>query len=130
MENENEENSLVAYTVDEALNAITKREEERDKKYINKELDEQPRTYVFTGIIQFGKMVFKKKVDGKEVDDPKDIWHFEVAENREFSTSNFTLAKEIVSALKDKKYKITLAHRSQKGKDDKFHDTIALLHAE
>jgi hypothetical protein len=131
MEETNEQDTLEAYTAEQALEIIDKKQEAYDQKFINKELDENPREYIATGVIQFGSHIFKKKdKDGTMIDDKRDIWHFEIANDREFTTSNFTTAREIISALKDKKYKLTLAHRSQKGKDGQFHDAIVLVKAE
>lgn len=127
-----EQSTLQPYTPAEALAALDKQEQERkeayEKRYINKELDTTPKEYLFTGVVQFEKQRKFKQKDGTEK--ANDVWHFESADKREFTTSNFQTAREILTALKNKKYKISLAHKSQKGTDGNFHDAIVLVKAE
>ena len=130
MENE-QENNLQKFTADDALKKLDEEEKARqeayDKKYVNKSITTEPTEFTFTGEIEFGKVTFKQK-DGTEK--ISDVWKFKVADDREFSTSNFQLSREILTALKDNKHKISLAHRSVKGKDGNYHDSIVMIKAE
>ena len=130
MENE-QENNLQKFTADDALKKLDEEEKARqeayDKKYVNKSITTEPTEFTFTGEVEFGKVTFKQK-DGTEK--TNDVWKFKVADDREFSTSNFQLSREILTALKDGKHKISLAHRSVKGKDGDYHDSIVMINAE
>ena len=121
------ENNLRKYTVDEALNELQKKEEEYAKKYINKELTDQPQAYEFLDKAAFREQTFKRPNGEEKV---IGVWHFYTVDNREFTTSNIQLAKEMLQAIKDGKRKISLAHKSVKGRDNQYHDTIALINAE
>ena len=131
MTNEENENNLQKFTAEEALKKLNDeeaaRQEAYDKKYVNKSIGTDPAEFTFTGEIEFGKVAFKQK-DGTEK--ISDVWKFRIAEDREFSTSNFQLSREILTALKDNKHRISLAHRSVKGKDGNYHDSIVMIKAE
>ena len=131
MTNEENENNLQKFTVEEALKKLNDEEAARqkayDQKYVNKSIGTDPAEFTFTGEVEFGKVTFKQK-DGTEK--TNDVWKFKVADDREFSTSNFQLSREILTALKDNKHKISLAHRSVKGKDGNYHDSIVMIKAE
>ena len=131
MTNEENQNTLEKLTVQQALEKLEAEEKARqeayDKKYVNKSIGTDPAEFTFTGEVEFGKVTFKQK-DGTEK--ISDVWEFRIAEDREFSTSNFQLSREILTALKDNKHKISLAHRSVKGKDGNYHDSIVMIKAE
>ena len=131
MTNEENENNLQKFTAEDALKKLEEEEAARqkayDQKYVNKSIGTDPAEFTFTGEVEFGKVTFKQK-DGTEK--TNDVWKFKVADDREFSTSNFQLSREILTALKDGKHKISLAHRSVKGKDGNYHDSIVMINAE
>jgi hypothetical protein len=131
MTNEENQNNLQKFTAEEALKRLEEEEAARqkayDQKYANKSIGTDPAEFNFTGEVEFGKVTFKQK-DGTEK--TNDVWRFKIVEDREFSTSNFQLSREILTALKDGKHKISLAHRSVKGKDGNYHDAIAMIKAE
>ena len=131
MTNEENENNLQKFTAEDALKKLEEEEAARqkayDQKYVNKSIGTDPAEFTFTGEVEFGKVTFKQK-DGTEK--TNDVWKFKVADDREFSTSNFQLSREILTALKDNKHKISLAHRSVKGKDGNYHDSIVMIKAE
>ena len=131
MTNEENENNLQKFTAEDALKKLEEEEAARqkayDQKYVNKSIGTDPAEFTFTGEVEFGKVTFKQK-DGTEK--TNDVWKFKVADDREFSTSNFQLSREILTALKDNKHKISLAHRSVKGKDGNYHDSIVMINAE
>ena len=131
MTNEENENNLQKFTAEDALKKLEEEEAARqkayDQKYVNKSIGTDPAEFTFTGEVEFGKVTFKQK-DGTEK--TNDVWKFKVADDREFSTSNFQLSREILTALKDNKHKISLAHKSVKGKDGNYHDSIVMIKAE
>ena len=118
-------------TVQQALEKLEAEEKARqeayDKKYVNKSITNEPTEFTFTGEVEFGQVTFKQKDNTEKTND---VWKFKVADDREFSTSNFQLSREILTALKDNKHKISLAHRSVKGKDGNYHDSIVMIKAE
>ena len=131
MTNEENQNTLEKLTVQQALEKLEAEEKARqeayDKKYVNKSITNEPTEFTFTGEVEFGQVTFKQK-DGTEK--ISDVWKFRIEGDREFSTSNFQLSREILTALKDNKHKISLAHRSVKGKDGNYHDSIVMIKAE
>ena len=131
MTNEENQNTLEKLTVQQALEKLEAEEKARqeayDKKYVNKSIGTDPAEFTFTGEVEFGQVTFKQKDNTEKTND---VWKFKVADDREFSTSNFQLSREILTALKDNKHKISLAHRSVKGKDGNYHDSIVMINAE
>ena len=131
MTNEENQNTLEKLTVQQALEKLEAEEKARqeayDKKYVNKSITNEPTEFTFTGEVEFGQVTFKQKDNTEKTND---VWKFKVADDREFSTSNFQLSREILTALKDGKHKISLAHRSVKGKDGNYHDSIVMIKAE
>ena len=131
MTNEENQNTLDKLTVQQALEKLEAEEKARqeayDKKYVNKSITNEPTEFTFTGEVEFGQVTFKQKDNTEKTND---VWKFKVADDREFSTSNFQLSREILTALKDGKHKISLAHRSVKGKDGNYHDSIVMIKAE
>ena len=131
MTNEENQNTLEKLTVQQALEKLDAEEKARqeayDKKYVNKSITNEPTEFTFTGEVEFGQVTFKQKDNTEKTND---VWKFKVADDREFSTSNFQLSREILTALKDNKHKISLAHRSVKGKDGNYHDSIVMIKAE
>lgn len=131
MTNEENQNTLEKLTVQQALEKLEAEEKARqeayDKKYVNKSITNEPTEFTFTGEVEFGQVTFKQKDNTEKTND---VWKFKVADDREFSTSNFQLSREILTALKDNKHKISLAHRSVKGKDGNYHDSIVMIKAE
>ena len=131
VENNEKQTTLQSLTPDEALKKLEEEEAARQKayeeKYVNKFVTDQPTEFYFIGPVKYGKITFKQKDNTEKTND---VWRFEVANEREFSTSNFQLAREILTALKDGKHKISLAHRSVKGKDGNYHDSIVMIKAE
>lgn len=131
MTNEENQNTLEKLTVQQALEKLEAEEKARqeayDKKYVNKSITNEPTEFTFTSEVEFGQVTFKQKDNTEKTND---VWKFKVADDREFSTSNFQLSREILTALKDNKHKISLAHRSVKGKDGNYHDSIVMINAE
>lgn len=131
MTNEENENNLQKFTAEDALKKLEEEEAARqkayDQKYVNKSIGTDPAEFTFTGEVEFGKVTFKQKDGSEKI---SDVWRFRIAEDREFSTSNFQLSREILTALKDGKHKISLAHKSVKGKDGNYHDSIVMIKAE
>ena len=131
MTNEENQNTLEKLTVQQALEKLDAEEKARqeayDKKYVNKSITNEPTEFTFTGEVEFGKVTFKQKDNTEKTND---VWKFRIEGDREFSTSNFQLSREILTALKDNKHKISLAHRSVKGKDGNYHDSIVMIKAE
>ena len=131
MTNEENENNLQKFTAEDALKKLEEEEAARqkayDQKYVNKSIGTDPAEFTFTGEVEFGKVTFKQKDGSEKI---SDVWRFRIAEDREFSTSNFQLSREILTALKDGKHKISLAHKSVKGKDGNYHDSIVMINAE
>ena len=131
MTNEENQNTLEKLTVQQALEKLDAEEKVRqeayDKKYVNKSITNEPTEFTFTGEVEFGQVTFKQKDNTEKTND---VWKFKVADDREFSTSNFQLSREILTALKDGKHNISLAHRSVKGKDGNYHDSIVMIKAE
>ena len=111
MTNEENQNTLEKLTVQQALEKLEAEEKARqeayDKKYVNKSITNEPTEFTFTGEVEFGQVTFKQKDNTEKTND---VWKFKVADDREFSTSNFQLSREILTALKDNKHKISLPH--------------------
>ena len=131
MTNEENENNLQKFTAEDALKKLEEEEAARqkayDQKYVNKSIGTDPAEFTFTGEVEFGKVTFKQKDGSEKI---SDVWRLRIAEDGEFSTSNFQLSREILTALKDGKHKISLAHKSVKGKDGNYHDSIVMIKAE
>ena len=105
---EEENNSLTVYTnVDTALEDINK---ESTDKYLNKLITlSNPVEVIFdTGLIKKELVDFKQNGQSK----PSLVWRFFTVDFKEFSTSNVPLVKEILTAFKEGRNKITLGKKA------------------